>query len=62
MMAVRFVPEKNVYSFYERNDGEKMYVRKHEAFVHELSTMVDDKLVGDIKGHLTFSSSVHVIL
>lgn len=47
MMAVRFVPEKNVYSFYERNDGEKVYIKKHEAFVHELSTMVDDMLVGD---------------
>lgn len=46
-MAVRFVPKKNVYRYYERTDqAEKLEDRKHEAFVHEISTMVEDMLVG----------------
>lgn len=45
-MAVRFEPKKNVYTYYERNDEGKRKVNRHEAFVHELSTMVDDLLVG----------------
>lgn len=46
-MAVRFVPKKNVYRYYERTDtAEKLEDRKHEAFVREISTMVEDMLVG----------------
>lgn len=46
-MAVRFVPKKNVYRYYERTDkAEKLEDMKHEAFVHEISTMVEDMLVG----------------
>ena len=46
IMAVRFEPKKNVYTYYERNDEGKRKVNRHEAFVDELSTMVDDLLVG----------------
>lgn len=43
-MAVRFVPKKNVYTYYEKTG--KLEDRKHEAFVNEISTMVEDMLVG----------------
>lgn len=46
-MAVRFVPKKNVYTYYEKTDrAGKLEDRKHEAFVNEISTMVEDMLVG----------------